>query len=258
MEIIRDNRSWFRYKLGYDRKEKIISITTSKYVCTRLFNYLKKDNRIPVYREMFGNYTPLMLYKNKWGINGNFSVESPADDIVFSTKLPRILDTDDDHKEAKALIASLSLILMGISFAGKDLKMDSLEQMVLIDEINISEKFGTPISAFLSRRAIRKIRVASDNDRFEISNQISYAMSESYQYMCPSETAENCCNAIIQNDQMIHLNVPGDRSGLDPTLSSDPRNGYYMCPHNIETALKTLTLFVGLAELDRITQNLFD
>jgi len=51
----------------------------------------------------------------------------------------------------------------------------------------------------------------------------------------------------------IHLSVPGNACGLDPSFGSGsyegPSHGYRLSPHNVDSGIQQLSLLMGLARL---------
>lgn len=207
-----------------------------------------------------------------WGFGSVFKrvVSNRSSFVCFAVKIPQVLRPIDskkskflplnqqyDWRKSDEISASFQIFWRALHFSRPEeiLWSDKRPQLMQIRSFITMRMMGAcPIGATLSRSFVNWLIKFSPNEEILEATQ---SMRRTYSYLINgTQTTTRLSNTLVvigSERCRLHLECPGDRSGLHPdyNVGFDIRNGhgYDLGDHNIDNSMQQITLLVGLAKL---------
>lgn len=159
-------------------------------------------------------------------------------------------EVEENQQPARAVLTSLAVLTLWLS-SYKALTTSNLPQLMTLtvipgdgtDSGALSGEFSEALVKWLMRSPATLVRTA-----------VVQAMKLSWKEMMSEE--ERGFAGIRVEQGRLHINVPGDASGLDPNGRAIFGEGYPVAGHNLDSVAQQLTVIAGLAALhDLVRRN---
>lgn len=245
--------AWYSVEVADGCRALFISIheTAFQYLCSLSW---EKRRDVPLYKSRF-ELEEFIVPKDSqdFGFGGILNFRHKLSRwLTWRVPLPVLSFQEKEdvvRKQEKTIRATLLILFEDLAYFDGDTGCVQ-NQAMLIQGVRLGQGDGdAAISAVITPEAIPWIK-AQPNEQH--NQEIIEVMKTASNYMLPGARGHSGgFGALFRSPDVVHLDVPGQSTGLDPDTTRLPGDGkgYKLCPHNVDSALQQLTLLVGLVKM---------
>lgn len=190
--------------------------------------------------------------QDAWGFGPVLVFQSTDSDwLIYSADLPPTgLGMPNDNVYATS--ATLAILFESLNW-NEYHTGTSRDQLLKVSlELNREKRFyGANIHVAVGDSLAKWISGNLDNG---VKEALIDTMQTAFNKMRKTKVSKEEFKVSFDEPKYIHLDCPGNRTGLDPTemFSDDPNTGYVLTAHNSDSPVQQLVLLSGVAKLEEI------